>query len=199
MTHAFYFMTNNEGIHLSSKQYEKLCDDWSIRNSEINKGRITPQKVRDKISKSLRGRIFSEETRRKISEKIKGKNHNDTTKKKISEKNSGKIRSEEMKQRQSEKMSGNRNPFYGKHHDEKTRVQCGVNKNKKYVHKDGKNFLIQKELLDEYINLGYILGCIEKNKNRMIWICNNYETKMIIIDELEKYVELGYIRGRKYH
>lgn len=62
-----------------------------------------------------------------------------------------------------------------------------------YINKDGKNKKIKKEELEEYINNGWKKGLI----NKYCWVHNNNEEKMILKTEINNYIKLGYLSGRK--
>lgn len=80
------------------KRYKRgpLSDETKRKLSEINRGKIQPQEVRDKISKANRGRVSA----------MKGKHHRESSRLKISK-----------------VVAGSKNPFFNKHHDEKTKEQ----------------------------------------------------------------------------
>ena len=65
---------------------------------------------------------------------------------------------------------------------------------------------ISRELISEYLNCGWILGRIIKNKENIsknnkikrFWIYNSAgETKHVLVDELDEYISSGWYRGRK--
>lgn len=106
-------------------------------------GHKTSEETRKKLSKSLTGRIFTEEHKKKISEGNKGSipwnkgtigimipwNKNkkglqicsDETRRKMSFASKGRKHSKKTIEKIRLAKLGSRNPFYGKHHSEKTR------------------------------------------------------------------------------
>ena len=58
---------------------------------------------------------------------------------------------------------GEKNPMYNKHHSDETKKKLRMSRlNKKYMNKDGVNIFVKKDEIQYYINNGYKLG---RNKN----------------------------------
>jgi len=164
---------------------EEQLNEYKKKLSISLKGKKHTTETKKVISEKRMGIVYTEETKQKISESVKKlwqneeyKNNfiqkmklikrkpcTDETKKKISiatkGKNNGKIPWNRGKKniysektlilmgKGKSKFKGEKNPSYGK----------------KWMNKDGKNIYIQKELIDDYIKIGYKLGMIKKLKN----------------------------------
>lgn len=128
-------------------------------------------------NKRRQGNSNTLEVREKISYLTKGKKRTEETKKKISESNTGKKRTEETKRKMSESRRGEKHPMYGKE---------PWNKGKTGVYSEETRRKISES--QKLYNLKY----------SRIWINNNNVEKLIISDELQKYIALGYQRGRKH-
>jgi len=61
-----------------------------------------------------------------------------------------------------------------------------------YINKNGKNKKIKKEELEYYLDNGWKKGII----NNYCWVHNENEEKMILKNELNNYIKIGYLQGR---
>lgn len=156
----------------------------NIRGSRLS------ESTRRKQSISQSGRKHSKATKLKISQankglqNWKGKHHTEETKRKISEaqlgpKNHayGKQLSQEVRDKISKSMQGSSNPFYGRHHSaetiEKIRSKAG--------HSGESNPMY---------------GKISPNRNK-VYIHKGDDQLIVAKDELDKYIELGWTKGRR--
>ncbi len=151
LTFAFKAMVHrlNCGFNkITSKVYERLCLD----NYYVRKGRKCSEETKMKMSKSQKGRKHSEETKRKISDDHKGRKQSEETIKNRVEKNKGKKRSEESRRKISEALKGKERS------DEHRRNLSEAHKNKIWICNSSESRMIYKELSDEFLSNGYILG-----------------------------------------
>ena len=146
--------------------------------------------LREKFYKSLKGRKDSEETKKKKSLAFMGKNNP----------NYGKKFSKEHKRKLSEAKTGKKHNLYGKKHKPET-IQKMINK--KLGKKHSKETLLKMrnsklgKTLSESAKLK--LSKLHKgNKHTLGMICiNKYnKTKMIYKNELENYLNIGFVKGR---
>ena len=72
------------GVHRTEEQKKKL--------SELNKGKVMPQHIRDKISQTEKGRIFPDEVKKKISAANKGKKFTEERKERLRKPHYGQAR-----------------------------------------------------------------------------------------------------------
>lgn len=89
--------------------------------------------------------------------------------------------------------------FKGQHQSEETKKNIGkANSGGKYINKDGVTKHIKMEELSDYLSNGWKLGSLNKiKKEKRCWVSNSFESKQILLKELEIYLKLGYIKGRK--
>jgi len=155
----------------------------------------TFEKVRKQCAKYLKGnkynlgRIPSKQTRLKISKATKGLKKSDETRLRMSLANKGKVLSEEVKQKIANSLKGEKSFWFGKKHTQET-------KNKMSKKAKGKqNALGMKHTEDAKKRMSKSkLG----NKHTLGMICINKDnkTKMIYKNELENYLNLGFIKGK---
>ncbi len=138
--------------------------------SEESKGKKRSEETRRKMSDAKKGKKFSDDHRRNLSEAKKGKKHSEETRLKISENsknqsqetrlkiseaNKGQKRSEESKKRMSDAKKGK------KLSKDSIRKRTESRKNipkKIWVCSSSCSKLIQKDLSEEYLSNGFILG-----------------------------------------
>ena len=89
---------------------------------------------------------------------------------------------EETRKRRSESLRGENNPFYGK---------TLSNEHKKKISETLKGKILSEETRKKIIE-----ACKGNNRGR-IWINNSVVNKFIHPEELDKYLSLGFVRGRK--
>ncbi len=94
-------------------------------------------------------------------------------------------------------MMGENNTFYGKHHTDEAKENCGINKGTIYVNKEGINKRIRPSELDFYLEKGYSKGMFKKSNKGSHWMYKGVESKMVFDDEIEFFLSQGYQRGRK--
>jgi hypothetical protein len=161
------------------------------KNSESNTGRC---KSKEHVEK-MRNRVVSAETKQKISIAKKGIKHNEETKQKISDK---------LKNR----FIGEKNPFYGKKHNDETKKiisnsakgrKCSSETRKKIsqsnkgkAHKHTNETKYSMSLSAKQRNI------IPPSRKGTCWIFKNNICKSININELDKYLLDGWIKGRKF-
>ncbi len=97
--------------HTHSEATKRKIAKSKIGKKNPNYGKVTPQSVRDKISKANSG----------VNAYWYGKTHSDETKQKISKSRTGKMHTEEAKQKMSMSRRGEKNHNYGKHLNEETK------------------------------------------------------------------------------
>ena len=141
-------------------------------------GRKHTEETKKKISKVHKGKFISDETKKKISEKLIGKRHTEETKKKISEKLIGKRHTEEHKKNLSKSV-------IGKKHTEETKKKMSISTS-------GVN------------NPMYGKKCTEEAKKKMRetqkgnrWMNKDKVVKMVHFNNIEEYVNNGWLFGRK--
>lgn len=134
--------------------------------------------------------------------------------------NKGKIVSAEGRRNMSLAHMGLRNSLGFKHPKEFGERISKMNKGKKYslglkhMHKDGKAYFIKKELVQEYLDKGYKLGMersyitdayrklqSDKAKGKYhikgrIFITKDGKNKIVKKEQLNEYLNLGYVVGR---
>ena len=113
------------GKHHSQETKEK----YFIGESNPMYGIVQSEETRNKISNANKGRVVSDDTRRKISNSNLGHEVSEDTRNKISIANRGKFWSNERKLAMSEQFKGEGNPFYGKHHSDKTKEKYFIGEN----------------------------------------------------------------------
>lgn len=137
------FLTRSEHSHIHTNgNNNPMYGKNDVNNPNYGSHRTQEQK--NNISKSLLGRKLSEEHKNKISIKTKGEN-NPMYSKKHSEKSK-----QLMSIHKKGKYIGTKNPMYGKHTI--------------FINNGVINKRIEKELLDEYICVGWHRGMIKKKK-----------------------------------
>lgn len=155
----------------------------------------TFEKVRKQCAKYLKGnkynlgRIPSKQTRLKISQATKGLKKSDETRLRISLANKGKVLSDEVKQKIANSLKGEKSFWFGKKHTQETK-----NKMSKKA-KGRQNALGIKHTEDAKKRMSKSkLG----NKHTLGMICVNKDnkTKMIYKNELQNYLNLGFIKGK---
>jgi len=164
-----------------------------------NYGKHLSEETKKKLSEAHKGKPsnLSEESRNKISEVHKnqipwnkGKKCgplSEEHRKKISESGKGKIISEEQKQIMSIKHSGEGNPMFGK---------SPWNKGKKCGHLSEETKRKMSEARKGRISPNK--GKTTWNKGiKLLWITLNNNHKQIKEEELQKYIDAGWHRGRK--
>ena len=78
-----------------------------------------------------------------------------------------------------------------------------LNFGKKHINKDGKQILVKIDDLDFYINNGWILGTLQKNKTTnsshcdKTWITKDDINKRVNKQEIDNYINTGWSLGRK--
>lgn len=163
---------------------EKLRDRKGIKNPMYGKHKtaeqIKKQQERLAIYNPLKGRTLSEETRKKQRDSHLGKKQSEEYKEKMSKIMKGRVFTNNWKEKIS-KAKKDKNYMTGK----------------KWMNKEGKDILISKEEIEEYIKQGYVLG--RKNKNIKIKrICVNKEGKnrFILKEELQEFLNKDFIIGK---
>lgn len=75
-----------------------------------------------------------------------------------------------------------------------------------WIVKDNKSIVIKKELLNQYLNDGWVKGRKIQNKENISkankdkhWINKDGKTKFVYLDELDKYLNNGWERGRVHN
>ena len=151
-------------------------------------GNIQTTETRLKISKAERGKFVSDETRKKLSEAGKGKSISEETRQKIKNKlkghtpwNKGKSISEET-----------RNKLKGHTPWNKGKTGIYSEETKKKMSEALKNPSEETRQKMRDAKIGYV----PINKGR-ICINNGINNKYINPDDLQKYIDLGYIQGGK--
>lgn len=145
----------------------------------------------------------------------KGKHLSDEHKQKIGKANTGKIHSQEWINKQRQKIIG-KTPWNKGLDASDERVQKHIHKKGEFHHTDATKLKISEKLKGRTSNIkdkemwrkkiseshkGKKFSENHKDKLRQraigrIWIHNTVESKMIYPEELEKYLELGYQKGR---
>lgn len=84
-----------------------------------------------------------------------------------------------------------------------------TNSGKRWVHNDSTECLIDKHLLSEYINKGYIVGRIPKTSDvkqlskerysKSTYVIKENVCKLVLNEEVETYIERGWTIGRHYN
>ncbi len=98
-----------------------------------------------------------------------------------------------MLEKRSESISGEKHPFYNKKHTEKTII-------KMKIARKGKKPSLGMKHSEETKKLYSLQRSGENNPNfgkKRAWINNSIENKCILCDELEKYLNEGWVKGRK--
>ena len=118
------------GYNFKGASCPTLSLETRKRISESQKGRVTSETTRLKLSEACRGekhylfgKHLSKITRQKLSEAKKGKKLSEEHKRKISESTKGILKSEEHKQKLSETHKGEKCYAFGKHPSEETRLK----------------------------------------------------------------------------
>ena len=75
-----------------------------------------------------------------------------------------------------------------------------------WITKDNKSIVIKKELLNQYLNDGWVKGRKIQNKENIVnankdkyWINKDGKTKFIYLDKLDEYLNNGWERGRVHN
>jgi len=112
-----------KGLALGRKHTEETKRKISIKHL----GKKLSDETKGRISKANKGLKRSDEVRKRMSEMMMGRTHSEETKRKLSILGTGRVASKETRQKQSismtGKMPGEKNPFYGKTHDEEMRKE----------------------------------------------------------------------------
>lgn len=154
--------------------------EWITKhiNNELCKNAYIPGKGFHNIEKS------SEETKKKLS--IIAKNRSDETKRKISETKKGKILTEEHKKKVSESLKGRE--FTEEHKENLSKSGKG-----RIFTEEHKKKLKEREFNDDWKKK---LSDSAKKRIGYIWINNGIVRTRIKSEELEKYLESGWKRGK---
>jgi group I intron endonuclease len=170
-----------DGGYRLSGYSDKQLKEYKNKISKTSKGRKHTEEAKRKISKARKGIIFSEETKKKISKSVKKLWENKEYKENQINKRTGAKTgrpSEETIKKISESTKGknkgnipwNKGIHYSLSKDslEKMREKIsGVNSygyGKKWMNKGDKNVYVNKEDIEKFIEKGYKLGMIKKNK-----------------------------------
>lgn len=163
---SFILNCSEEEKHLIAlKIWEKRIENGNIKHSK---------ETILKLSASHKGHKPSKESIEKgiNTKRLHNYHHSEETKKKISLGNKGKKKNISLEKRKNinEKikirMLGKNNHFYGKHHTEKTKKLIGEKsgaktKNTIWMNNKIHSIRINKNEMENYLNLGYILGRIK--------------------------------------
>ena len=155
----------------------------------------TFEKVRKQCAKYLKGnkynlgRIPSKQTRLKISQATKGLKKSDETRLRMSLANKGKVLSEEVKQKIANSLKGKNSFWFGKQHTQETKDKMSKKAKGRQnalgmKHTDNAKQRMSKSKLGNKHTLGMI--CVNKDN----------KTKMIYKNELENYLNIGFVKGR---
>jgi hypothetical protein len=98
---------------LGKKYYNLSKRHFGHWSNDVNSNLST----REKITKAL----ADPEVRKKITDAVTGRTHTEATKEKIRAARKHQVFTEETRKKMSDALSGDKNPFYGKTHDEETR------------------------------------------------------------------------------
>lgn len=155
----------------------------------------TFEKIRKQCAKYQKGnkynlgRIPSKQTRLKISKANKGRKVSNETKFKMSLANKGKVLSDEVKQKIANSLKGEKSFWYGKKHTQETKNKMSQKAKGRQnffgmKHTDKAKKIMSKSKLGNKHTLGMI--CINKDN----------KTKMIYKNELQNYLNLGFVKGK---
>ena len=212
------FWNTEKGIEIRkrfSKSRTGMAMTQETRNklSEINKGKQISQEVRNKISKSMRGRPgrpMSEAARQHLRELNTGKRHSEETKRKMSICKKGVKLSALACKHISESKIGTKNPFYGKHHTEEFKRNHSefMRVHNPFRGKHHTDEQIKKAVQTRRSNNSYNawnkgVPCRQETRQRIseankgkIYVNNGTKNTMIRPDDLQKMLDLGYVKGR---
>lgn len=136
---------------------------------------------------------FSEETRQKLSEMRKGEKHHlygkhlsEETKQRISKANKGRKLSDDVKLKLSKSHKGKNNPRYGCHLSKETKEK--ISKHHKGMSGKKHSDITRQHISDGLKGTHNVLG--------KKWINNGIETKYINAEDLEQYINNGWVCGR---
>jgi hypothetical protein len=121
------------------------------------------KKLSEHALECLRNRIISDETRKKMSEKAKGKEVKKETRDKLSQINTGKQLSLETKEKIQQSMLGDKNHFFGKTHNDDSKIKISQNREGKCLGEENPSCKLTKDNV-YYIKKNYkakdkIHGC----------------------------------------
>lgn len=214
----------HKGSHRTAEQREylskvltgrTLSDEHKKHISEGLIGHEVSEETRKKISVSNTGKYrppLSEETKQKIIESRVGYRHSEETKRKIGESNrhSKKPMSEETKQKISKSMQGRKISEETRQRmsaSQKGRVSPNKGKlmsdeQKKKISDARKGFVMSQEQKEKIslANLGKVTSEETREKlskaiRNRYYVNNGHENKRVFDDELDFYLNHGYVRG----
>lgn len=177
----FYDTTNREhGYNLrGGGSIGQLSEETKQKLSEACSGWHHTENAKQRISESMK------EVRKSIHPWNTGKQFTDEEKSVIYATRIGRKATEEEKRHHSESQRGEKNGFYGKKHSEETRKRISE-KNKGNVAWN-KGILLSDETKRKIA---------ETNRNKR-WVTNGEIKLQVSLEELDKYLNLGFIRGMK--
>lgn len=185
MTYALWQMSNRDNLkqHITSKQYQLLREDFSNIQHERFLGENNPRYNKE-VSQKTRNLISIANKGRKTW--MKGKKHTPKTK--------------ELMKRNHPNVLGNKNPMFGKKHSVKSRILMKAhawdrngNKNPMYG-SSPLNFMSEDKIKEWHNN-------VRNAQLGRVWIHKYKNNKLITLrikkEQLEEYLENGYIKGRR--
>lgn len=148
------------------------------------KGYINSKNMRKNISKSLKNKLLSEKHKKSLRGIPKTESH----KNKLKEIMSGRTLTKEHKENVSKSLKGRE--ITKEHREKLSKVRKGIKFSDEWKNNISKR-KISKETRDK------ISKARSAMKGSKIWVTNKIKPIRINIDLLEKYLNIGYIRGRK--
>lgn len=169
---------------------DPMCYNEKVGGRGGMRGRKMPEEEKERIRQKLKGRVLSEETRKKLSAANKGKKRTPEQIKQNSEGHKGKRPSEETREKLRQVHSHPRADWI------KERIRQGKIghtvslETRQKISKAGKGRILGSRSEEVKQKIG------EKNKGR-VYVNNGKQVKHIYPIELEKYLEQGWVVGKK--
>ena len=222
IVHNHQVPKNESELLLKLPEYQKMYDEYCILNSELQKGVQVGEKngfYGKHHDEATRKKM------RESSPHLSGENHpmygkhlSETAKQKISKANSGRVKTAEEKQKRLDTMEQHGGygfwitDAYCKKLSESLKGKNTHAKGRIHINNGTQAKMVTSSELDTYLSNGWSLGRLpfsEEIKKKfseaqkriphahgLIWVTNGEESHTIRPENLSKYLELGYHRGR---
>jgi group I intron endonuclease len=201
-----HYVGRSKNIHTRWKDYRKLhCkNQWKLYNSLKQHGvdnhifevieycDVSEQVTREALWKRKLDSVnnglnffYSEENAVEWTEEMR---------KRASKTRTGRTMPQEWRDKISKTLMGH--PSYSKPHSEETRKKLSLNvKDKKPIHKDGICRKIPKSEIEKYVNDGWTLGYLPKERPKLKRINNGVIDKMVLESEVDEFLSKGWVKG----
>lgn len=189
--HAFFRMINcnfKQDISYCFDEYSKVFEDFCIRKSEFQKGKLHTKEEKEKISKSNL-KYYAEHPEMKLekSKSFKGKHHSEETKEKLRKIHLG-------------KYLGKDNPNYGNRWNDEQRKRASEYWKKKYKDHPELVEAISKRKKGNWAGSKNPMYGLKGDKNPIHhtkWMNKNGKSLRVNEEKIQEYLNNGWNMGRR--